>query len=135
MLLCGYLEWVTDTAAAAAPLTVEVAAAPASPSNPGSSPGPPTNAGSKTGGAAKPADTQKPHVTRSGGKLTCNPGHWSGSPTYTYSWLLNGHRQNGDRGRTLGVSRKLHGHKVQCSVTASNAAGRETAVSSPYHVH
>jgi hypothetical protein len=82
----------------------------------------------------KPADTQKPHVSRSGGKLTCNPGSWSGDPTFTYSWLLNGHRQNGSHGRTLGVSHKLHGHKVQCSVTASNTAGKETAVSSPYHV-
>jgi hypothetical protein len=135
MLLCGYLDWVTDTAAAAAPLTVEVATAPAPASNPESNTGPSTNAGSNTGVAAKPADTKKPHVIRSGGKLTCNPGIWSGDPTYTYSWLLNGHRQNGDRGRTLGVSHKLRGHKVQCSVTAANAAGKETAVSSPYHVH
>jgi hypothetical protein len=123
MLLCGYLDWTTDTAAAAAPLTVEVAAAPAS------------AGGSKAGGPAKPTDTQKPRVMRSGGKLTCNPGTWSGDPTFTYSWLLNGQRQKGDHGRTLGVSHKLHGHKVQCSVTASNAAGKDTAVSSPYHAH
>jgi len=141
MIICAYSEWATDTAAAAQ-LTVEVAAAPGSNSTSGSSPaanpGPTAtpNATPNPSPAMRPMNTSKPHVKRSGNKLTCNPGTWADSPTgYSYSWLLNGHRQNGDHSPTLSVSHKLRGHSVQCSVTASNAAGHTTAISSPYRVH
>jgi hypothetical protein len=130
-LICAYSTWAYDTAAAAQ-LTVEVAA--------GSSPSPAQNpaptAVSNPGPSSVPADTTKPRVTRSGGKLTCSHGTWTGSPSsYAFGWLLNGHRQNGDHARTLEVSPRLRGHSVQCSVTASNAGGHTSAVSSPYHVH
>ena len=138
MLVCAYSVWsFGDTAAVAPPLTVEVAAAAGS--APAPAPGnsaPTVNSAPNPGPTARPADTTKPHVTRSGKKLTCNPGTWSGNPTgYAYGWLLNGHRQNGAHSRTLAVSHKLRGHKVQCSVTASNAGGQVTAVSSPFPVH
>lgn len=141
MLICAYSEWVTDTAAAAQ-LTVAVTAASGSNSTPGSNPAAnpsPTatpNTTSNSGPAVRPANMGKPHVTRSGRKLTCHPGTWADSPTgYSYGWLLSGHRLSGDRSATLGVIHKLRGHSVQCSVTASNAAGHTTAVSSPFRVH
>ena len=82
----------------------------------------------------RPANTKKPHVRRSG-KLTCNPGTWSNSPTgYAYRWLVNGKSKHGASRRRLSVGRKLRGRKVQCKVTASNAAGRTTAVSRAYRV-
>ncbi len=139
ILVCAYSDWATDTAAAAPPLTVEVTAAPSSSTSPGSGSSPGsgvTNSGPSSGSPTQPTDTSKPHVTRSGKKLTCSLGAWLGAPTtYTYSWMLNGRRQNRDHSRILRISHKLRGHSVQCSVTASNAAGQATAVSSPYHVH
>ncbi|HEX4188982.1 MAG TPA: hypothetical protein VHY83_13890 [Solirubrobacteraceae bacterium] len=117
MLLCGYSEWGGDTAAAGQ-LTVNV-----------------TTAGSGSGSTATPTAT-KPRVSRSGKTLTCKAGAFSGNPTHiTYGWLVNGRRQGADHGRTLAVSGKLRGRNVQCSVSAANAAGKVTAVSSPYHVH
>jgi hypothetical protein len=65
---------------------------------------------------------------RSGKKLVCQRGSWSNNPSrYSYGWLVNGKRKRGARGRTLGVTRKLRGRKVQCRVTAYNAAGATTA--------
>jgi hypothetical protein len=69
-------------------------------------------------------------VRRSGRKLVCQRGRWSNNPSrYSYGWLVNGKRKRGARGRTLGVTRKLRGRKVQCRVTAANAAGATTALS------
>jgi hypothetical protein len=131
-LICAYSTWSYDTAAVAQ-LTVEVAAgsSPSATSNPT-----PTSNPAPSSGPTVPTDTSKPRVTRSGEKLTCSPGSWAGSPTsYAYSWLLNGRIQTGDHAHTLRVSHKLRGHRVQCGVTASNAAGHSSAISSPYHVH
>ena len=47
---------------------------------------------------------------------------------------MNGKRKRGARGRTLGVTRKLRGRKVQCRVTAHNAAGATTALSRPLRI-
>jgi hypothetical protein len=80
--------------------------------------------------ALKPENVNKPRVRRFGRKLVCNRGRWSNSPSrYSYGWLVNGKRKRGARGRTLGVTRKLRGRKVQCRVTAANAAGATTALS------
>jgi hypothetical protein len=86
--------------------------------------------GGVTPGAAMPANTSKPKVKRSGRKLVCTRGAWSGSPTsYAYQWRVKGERRNGATKRTLRVTRKLKGKKVSCGVTATNAAGSVTALS------
>jgi hypothetical protein len=85
----------------------------------------------------KPANTKKPRVSRSHNNLICTHGSWSGSPShYAYRWLVNGHAKKGAHGSKLAVTRSLRGgHKVQCSVTASNATGSSTAASAPFTVH
>jgi hypothetical protein len=82
------------------------------------------------GPGAKPKNVKPPRVTRSGRKLVCNPGSWSnGASGYSYRWLVNGKARKSASGPGLRVTRKLRGRKVQCSVTASNAAGTTTEVS------
>lgn len=127
-LICAYSTWSFDTAASAQ-LTVQVAGAPGTSTTP-------TPTSTSTSAPLRPSDTTKPRVSRSGTKLMCSPGTWASSPTsYSYSWLSNGHALAGAHAHALSVSHKLHGHRVQCSVTASNAVGRTTAISSPYRVH
>jgi hypothetical protein len=109
-LLCGYTDdgATTTLATASLALTVEDAASP----------------------TAKPANLTRPRVTRSARRLVCSRGSWSNNPSgYSYGWLVNGKRKKGATGRTLAVTRKLRGRRVQCTVTASNAAGSSTAMS------
>ncbi len=126
VLLCAYSDWITDTAASAQ-LTVNVA-------GPASAPSPPPPA--STPAAAKPVNTTRPRVTRSGHSLKCSRGIWSNAPSgFSYRWLINRHPGGHAHGRKLAVSRSLRGRRVQCSVTARNAAGASTAVSRPFAVH
>jgi hypothetical protein len=118
-LICGYTDDAATTTLARASLglTVEGSA--------GSGPGP----------VAEPASVKRPRVRRSGRKLVCQRGSWSNNPSrYSYGWLVNGKRKRGARGRTLGVTRRLRGRKVQCRVTAHNAAGATTALSRPLRI-
>jgi hypothetical protein len=114
-LVCAYSEYLDDTAAAT---TVTVTVPPPPPPPP-----------------LKPANTTRPTITRSGERLTCHAGVWSGPPThYGYAWLVSGRGTMGVHAQTLRVSRVLRGHRVQCGVTASNAAGVTTARSNRYRV-
>ena len=116
-LICGYSDDAATTTLARASLALRVEG--------GAGPGP----------AAEPASVTRPRVKRSGRKLVCRRGSWSNSPNrYSYGWLVNGKRKRGARGRTLGVTRKLRGRKVQCRVTARNAAGAATALSRPLRI-
>jgi hypothetical protein len=119
-LICGYQDDGTGFTLTRDQIIVDVAnAAPAGGGSQGSGPG-----------AAKPANVKRPSVKRSGKKLVCSPGKWSGnSGSYSYSWLVNGKARAGATGRKLAVTRKLHGRRVQCSVTASGAGGKSTATS------
>lgn len=129
-LICGYQDDGAGATLAAAQLNIDVSApGPAGPANPGPTPTP-----TPGGTAAKPANVKRPHVTRSGGKLACSTGQWSGASTYSYGWLVNGTAKRGATGRKLRVTRKLHGHKMQCSVTASGPGGKATAVSPPLRI-
>jgi hypothetical protein len=86
--------------------------------------------------AAKPGNRVRPRVTRSGAKLSCSRGVWSGAPrSWSYAWLVSGEHKAVAAGQKLAVSRKLKGHKVQCRVTARNSAGAGTALSPPFAVH
>jgi hypothetical protein len=113
-LICGYSDDAAASTLATASLALNVEAS----SGPGPNP------------AAEPASVKRPRVRRSGKKLVCQRGSWSNNPSrYSYRWLVNGKRKRGARRRTLGVTRKLRGRKVQCRVTAHNAAGATTAIS------
>jgi hypothetical protein len=93
-----------------------------------------TVTGASTAGG-KPANTKLPRVTRSGRQLECTRGSWSGHPTsYRYRWVVL--RKAGVAGRQhgLGVTGAMRGHKVECSVTATNSAGGATATSLPFSV-
>jgi hypothetical protein len=80
--------------------------------------------------AARPSSVSKPKLTRSGRKLVCGRGTWSGAPTtYAYRWTVDGRHKPGAVRRTLRISRKLRGHAIRCAVTATNAAGAATALS------
>jgi hypothetical protein len=108
-LICAYLHEGVGTDAFASH-AVDVAAAPAA--------------------VARPGVLAKPKLTRSGRTLVCGRGSWSGAPTaYAYRWTVDGKRKRGAAGRKLRISRKLRGHKIRCSVTATNAAGSKTALS------
>ena len=118
-LICGYSDDAATTTLATASLALSVEAS----SGPGPNP------------AAEPASVKRPRVRRSGKKLVCQRGSWSNNPSrYSYGWLVNGERKRGARGRTLGVTRKLRGRKVQCRVVARNAAGATTALSRPLRI-
>ena len=84
---------------------------------------------------AKPAAASRPRVTRSGPRLRCSPGLWSGNPaSYQYRWVVVHKAGVASRKASLTVTRKLRGHKVECSVTAENSAGSATATSPPFVV-
>jgi hypothetical protein len=80
----------------------------------------------------RPAATARPRVTRSGRRLSCRRGTWSQSPTsYRYTWGVVHRRGVAGRRSTLAVTSRLRGHRVECSVTATNSAGSATATSRP----
>ena len=106
MLICGYTDDGAGATLATATMTLNVK------------------------GAERPANVAAPRVKRSAARLVCDPGRWSGNAGgYAYGWLVNGKQRAGATGSSLRVKRALRGRKVQCSVTASNAAGSTTAVS------
>lgn len=121
-LFCGYTDDGADDTLAVASMIVNF-----------SSP-------SSTGGGGgqqvtKPVNTAKPRVTRSGNRLLCTRGTWTGSPTgFSYRWLVAGKVKHGATGRKLTITRKLRGEKVQCGVRASNSAGSSSALSASFHV-
>jgi hypothetical protein len=128
LLVCGYTAGLTGETLAMASLTVTVqSASPPAPAPP--TPAPTTPA------AARPASVTAPRLTRAGRRLICATGSWSNNPTgFSYRWLIGGNPKPGASGHTLVVAGRLRGHKVQCSVTATNAAGSSTALSKPFSV-
>jgi hypothetical protein len=122
-LICAYSTWVTDTAAAAT-LAVNVAGAAAVPA-PTPQPSAPV--------VARPAVTRAPSVARSGRRLTCSPGAWTGSPTFSFAWQRGG--RTIAHGRRLTLTRGLRHHSVACRVTATNAGGSATRLSPRVRVH
>jgi hypothetical protein len=83
---------------------------------------------------AKPIDTKRPSLTRSGNTLTCKRGTWRNASRYSYGWLVNGRAKKGASKPNLAVTKGLKRHNVACTVTASNAAGHTTASSAAFHV-
>jgi hypothetical protein len=72
---------------------------------------------------------------RSGKRLICAAGTWTGADAYSYKWLVSGRPMKGATRSHLAVTRAIKGHAVACAVTATNAAGTTTARSASYRVH
>jgi hypothetical protein len=125
-LFCGYTDdEATDTLAAATLLENAV--------SPGSGGG---GQGGQGQGAVKPANTAKPRVIRSGNQLRCTRGSWANAPThFAYHWVVSGKTKAGATSSKLTITHGVHGHKVQCGVKASNAAGSSSALSASLTVH
>ena len=121
MLICGYTNDGATGTLATASVVLDVAGSGGGGGGGNTSPG---------GGLAKPANTRKPTLKRSGGKLVCRPGSWANKPDgYGYSWRVDGKKKRGASAQRLRISRGLHGRGVQCRVTAYNDAGAATATS------
>lgn len=125
-LFCGYTDdEATDTLAAATLLENVV--------SPGSGGG---GQGGQGQSAVKPANTAKPRISRSGSQLRCTRGNWANAPThFAYHWVVGGKTKAGATSSKLTITHGLHGHKIQCGVRASNAAGSSSALSAPFTVH
>jgi hypothetical protein len=118
-LVCAYTKDLTGYTLAAAAQGLDVSAA-----------GTGTGAGTNPSVSAKPTNAKAPRITRSGRKLVCSPGRWSDATgNYAYGWSIDGKRSKSAHARQLRITRRVRGHKVACSVTASNAAGSTRAVS------
>ncbi len=88
-----------------------------------------------TAGTAAPTNTALPSISPStpqtGSPATCSPGTWTGTPSLTYAWLVDGAVVAGETGSTFTPPPSAHLKPLACRVTGSNAAGSSTATSAP----
>ncbi len=78
-----------------------------------------------------------------GTTLTCSPGGWEGSPTFSYRWLRNGTviTEAGAESDEYTITAADKGTAMQCQVTTTNAGGSVAAesthpiVGAPEHSH
>lgn len=63
-----------------------------------------------------------------GDVLVCDPGTWSGSPTFVYRWLRNGANIIGATDSEYILAAADLGKAIQCQVSATNAGGIVLAV-------
>jgi hypothetical protein len=74
---------------------------------------------------APPEEKTPPTVsgpTEAGATLTCAPGTWTGSPSFTYQWSIEGASIAGATGATYVITTTDEGHSLTCTVTASDGA-------------
>jgi hypothetical protein len=64
-----------------------------------------------------------------GDRLTCNPGTWTGSPSFTYQWVLGTSPITGATARTYTVTILDEGQTITCEVAGHNSAGSATVKS------
>jgi hypothetical protein len=79
-----------------------------------------------------PANTSPPTISGSpvdGQTLTCDPGTWTGGPTFSYEWLRDGAPIPGATGPTYTLTPDDVGKQISCRVTGANGAGNEQATS------
>ncbi|MBS41775.1 MAG: hypothetical protein CMH83_01115 [Nocardioides sp.] len=79
-----------------------------------------------------PVNTTRPSLTGTpapGETLTCDPGSWTGYPTYAFSWTRNG-SPAGNGTDTYAVGEGDLGATLVCLVSGSNSAGGSGAVAS-----
>lgn len=86
-------------------------------------------------GSRAPVASKPPRITRSGNRLRCSRGSWSGRPaSYRYRWVVVHKAAVPGRRSSLAVTPNLRRRTVKCSVTARNSAGTATATSRPFKV-
>ena len=79
---------------------------------------------------AAPANSSPPQISgvaQPGLVLTCDPGSWSGNPTFAFQWLRGGVALAGETANTHTVTASDVGGTLSCRVTASNAGGSTNA--------
>jgi hypothetical protein len=80
-----------------------------------------------------PRPTGAPTIAGSaveGETLTCAPGDWSGSPTFSFEWLRDGSPIGGASAATYTLTTADVGRAISCRVTATNTGGSPKAISS-----
>lgn len=84
-----------------------------------------------TSPAAKPpALVKAPSISgtlAAGSTVTCDPGTWSGSPGFAFSWQTGQPPRPAGDGPTLLVTEAHEGNTLTCAVRATNGAGAITA--------
>ncbi|MGO9794366.1 MAG: hypothetical protein ACLP8S_34030 [Solirubrobacteraceae bacterium] len=60
---------------------------------------------------------------------SCDPGNWSGNPTFAYQWLRNGNPIPGATSSGYLFTSADDGQQLSCRVTATNAGGQGVATS------
>lgn len=81
-----------------------------------------------------PGEIEAPKVQGNdevGATLTCNPGRWTGAPTFTYAWSDERGPISGQTGSTYVVGSGEEGRNVYCTVYAKNSSGTREARSEP----
>ena len=66
-----------------------------------------------------------------GETLTCTPGTWKNTPTFTYRWLANGTPIAGATASTYVPTAAERGTALQCELTGTNASGAALTYSEP----
>ena len=82
-----------------------------------------------------PYSTARPQVTGTalpGQVMTCSPGTWTGSPSFTYQWRRADNDITGATGPQYTVGADDYGWPLSCTVTAANDAGKAVGSSSPW---
>jgi hypothetical protein len=77
-----------------------------------------------------PSNTGAPSIPpspRVGETISCNPGTWTGSPSFAFAWRRDGTPIAGADEQTYTVASADVGRDLVCRVTATNAAGSATA--------
>ena len=88
--------------------------------------------GTGGGPVVQPPTSGAPSISGSavvGQSLTCNPGTWTGSPSFTYSWRRDGSEVG--TGASYTVVAADVGKALTCRVTGTNTAGSAEATSAP----
>src|SRR5207247_2115450 len=64
-----------------------------------------------------------------GQTLSCDPGTWTGSPTFAFEWLRDGAPIAGASSQQYTLTSADAGHSVACRVTGTNGGGSNSATS------
>ena len=81
---------------------------------------------------APPGNTTPPSATGAaqvGATLHCDPGSWTGSPSFAYQWLRDGGAIPGATGQDYVLTADDQGHSISCQVTGTNGGGSASATS------
>jgi hypothetical protein len=83
---------------------------------------------------APPVNTERPRLSgtlRTGQKLTCTQGTFTGATSFAFGWQRNGTPIGGATAATYTLAAADAGKAIQCSVTATGTGGSVVAYSAP----